>query len=151
MTPLLTALLYFPALIQAPSEHPVLGLERSFNQFCQKRDADSAGAMLLDSFALYAGGPTVDKANFLTRVKDPEMAMTAIESSEVQVHTQGDTAVLAGELRHRGTFKGRAFDQRMKFTATWTRVGATWKVLAMHLVPLPEPAQTPPQPVPKKN
>jgi ketosteroid isomerase-like protein len=151
MTPLLAALLSLPALLQAPSEHPVVGLDRSLNQLYQKRDAEAASAFLLDSFVLYVGGPAVDKATFLSRVRDPEMAMTAIESTDVKVHAHGDTAVLAGELRHRGTFKGRSFDQRMKFTATWTRAGETWKVLALHLVPLPEPVQTSPQPVPKKN
>lgn len=153
MIPLIAALLSCPALIQAPkpAEHPVLALDRALNQLYQKRDAEAAGGFLVDAFALYAGGPAVDKANFLSRVKDPQMVMTLIETSGAQVHAYGDTAVLAGELHQKGSFRGKPFDMRMKVTYTWVRVGETWKVLVEHLAPLPEMAQTPPLPVTKKK
>ena len=151
MIHLLAALHASPALIQAPAPHPVLGLDRTLNQLYQKRDAESASAFLLEAFVLYAGGPGVDKATFLARVKDPTMAMTLIETSDARVHAYGDTAVLIGELHQKGTFNGQPFDMRMKATYTWVRVGDTWKVFTAHLVPLPEQAQTPPQPLPKKK
>lgn len=154
MLSLLATLLAGPALIQAPApaEHPVVGLDRTLNQLYQKKDAETAGAFLLDPFVLtFATAPGLDRAAFLDRVKNPEVIMTVNETKDPQVHAFGDTAVLLGELHQKGTARGTPFDIRLKVTATWVRVGDTWKELAAHLVPITEVAQTPPQPVPRKK
>ena len=154
MSPLLAALLSGPAVVlaAAPAQHPVAQLDQILNRFLQKQDAESAGAFLLDDFVLtFNVDPPVDRTAFLAGIKSPQVVMTLNESSGVQVHTHGDTAVLTGELHQKGTIKGSPFDLRMKVSYTWVRVGDTWKVLAGHLTPIQEPAQTTPVPLPKKR
>ena len=152
MTSLLAALVLYPAMLAtAGSQHPVVALDKILNGHYQKQDAAAAGAFLLDGFVLtFNVAPPVDRATFLAGIKAPQVAMTLTESSGVQVHAYGDTAVLTGELHQKGAINGSPFDLRMKITYTWVRVGDTWKVLAGHATPVPEPTQTPPVPLPKR-
>lgn len=152
MAALLAALVLCPAiLVAAPVQHPVETLDKILNGHYQRKDATAAGAFLLDGFVLtFNVAPPVDRATFLAGIQSPQVAMALTESSGVQVHAFGDTAVLTGELHQKGTISGSPFDLRMKITYTWVRVGDTWKVLAGHATPLTEQPQTAPAPVHKK-
>lgn len=144
-------LLLCATLVQA-ADHPVVALDQALNRLYQKQDAAAVEAFLAEGFTLvYDGGPPLDRAAFLARVGSKDVAMALHESTSVKVVALGDTAVLFGDLRQKGTVRGTPFDLRMKVCFTWVKAGDTWKVLAGHAAPLPEALQTPPVPLPKKK
>ena len=111
----------------------IVELDRLLNHFILSHDAGAAGPLYDDDFILtVSGGGTKHKADMLADIRNPAVALSVCETSNVKVRVRGQTAVLTGLLRQAGTISGRTIDVTLNVTDTWAAVGSTWVLLAGH-------------------
>ncbi len=130
---LLTACLFTAAQDSglSASQSKIIALENAWNQAEERKDAKALDA-LLDNSLLYTDydGKLMTKADFLSSVKalslHPEQQVT--ESMSAQVY--GDSAVVTGVYRVKGTEKGKSYLRRGRFTDTWVNRNGNWFCVA---------------------
>ncbi|GEM_PF-2250425 len=111
----------------------VVDRDRQLNERILAHDVSAAAAFYTDDFLLTtSSGRTKTKSDMLTDVGSPEVALDINQTSAVSVRVHGDTAVLTGVLRQRGTHRGQPVDVTLRVTDTWVREGGQWHLLAGH-------------------
>ena len=120
-----------PLLAQDGSR--VVAMENAWNRAELHNDAAAVRLLLADDFVMTtAEGTQLNKAQIIESVKDTSYRPDALESSEMVVHQHGDTAVVTGIYHERGSDKGKAYEQRGRFTDTWMFMDGRWQCVASH-------------------
>jgi ketosteroid isomerase-like protein len=88
-----------------------------------------------DLLAVGPDGRLADKAADLAAHRSGVFTIAELEEEELQVKVAGDTAVTFVVLRIRGTIAGEDASGRMRYTRTWVRDDARWRVFAAHISP----------------
>jgi ketosteroid isomerase-like protein len=111
----------------------LLYLERDWNQAEMKRDAAWFERTLADGYTgvdARSGKPTT-KALSIADIK--KSTVDSADLSGVEVHMEGDTAVVTGLTHNKGKDeKGSAFDRKIRFTDVWVKRDGKWQVLSSH-------------------
>jgi ketosteroid isomerase-like protein len=111
----------------------LLALENAWNQAQLHHDAAAVGQLLPETF-IYTDydGTVMNKAKFLADVKDTNYRATSISNEEMNVFPYRNVAIVIGTYHSKGTYKGKAFDHRGRFTDTWIFQDGKWQCVASH-------------------
>jgi ketosteroid isomerase-like protein len=135
---LLLALVFVP-LAQEISraqgdETKIIALENLWNQMQINHDADAMGKML-DSDYVFTDydGTVLTKGQFLASIRDKSIQVTVEVSENMKLFRHGDTVVVIGSTREKGTEKGKPFSHQGRFTDTWIKKDGQWLCIASQL------------------
>lgn len=130
---LLTVTSIATAQQSGPVEAKLLVLERLWNEAQVNRDSSALDALVSDRFIdTEWDGDVSDKAKFLADIRDPQFKPTSVSIQEAKVNLFGDTAVITGLYRSRGTYQGKSYDHLGRFTDTWIQGNGKWQCVASH-------------------
>jgi ketosteroid isomerase-like protein len=116
-----------------PRESKLLVLEHLWNEAQVNRDSAALDALVGERFVnTEYDGEVSDKTKFLSDIKDPLFKPTAANIQEVKVNLFGETAVITGIYRTKGTYQGKPYDHLGRFTDTWISENGKWQCVASH-------------------
>ncbi len=125
-----------PTLLPAQTgsaQAEVLALENSWNQSELKHDPVTLARLMSDDLVLTEpDGSVITKGEEVAFTADPDAHFELLESRDMKVQVHGDVAVVAGAYHEKGTFHGKPFEHRGRFTDTWVRHDRTWQCIAGH-------------------
>jgi len=115
-------------------ETKIIALENLWNQMQVNHDADAMGSMLDNDFVLTDYDGTVySKGQFLATIRDKSIQLTVEVSEDMKLHRHGDTVIVTGSTREKGTEKGKPFSHLGRFTDTWIKKDGQWLCIASQL------------------
>ena len=115
-------------------ETKIIALENLWNQMQINHDADTMEKLLDSDFVLTDYDGTVkSKAQFLASIRDNSTQLTVEVSDDMKLHRHGDTVVVTGATREKGTEKGKPFSHQGRFTDTWIKKDEQWLCVASQL------------------
>ena len=88
-------------------------------------------------------GHQTDKTNFLALVKNGDLKYSTILLSSMRIHSFVYAAVVTGQARQNGTYKGEKLPLKVSFTDTFAMIDGVWKVVASHRSGPKVPADAP--------
>jgi uncharacterized protein (TIGR02246 family) len=129
--------LILSALLQTPAASTDAGeltrLERTWNDAHLRGDAEALDALFADGIVVTVPGMAMmGKSASLGVFRNARMKFDRYETSDVEVHAYGESAVVTGRLRRSRTNNGRTFEDDWRFTKMYVRRGGQWKVVAFH-------------------
>jgi ketosteroid isomerase-like protein len=137
-------LISFSAFPQNPArtegdESKIIALENLWNQMQIAHDADAMEKMLdADYVFTDYDGTVMNKGQFLASIRDKSNQLTVEVSQDMKLHRHGDTVVVIGATHEKGTFKGKPYEHRGRFTDTWIKRDTQWLCIASQLGLLPK-------------
>ena len=115
-------------------ETKIIALENLWNQMQVNHDADAMGSMLDNDFVLTDYDGTVySKGQFLATIRDKSIQLTVEVSADMKLHRHGETVIITGATREKGTEKGKPFSHLGRFTDTWIKKDGQWLCIASQL------------------
>lgn len=125
--------LLLPAMAMAQDSSKVIAMENAWNQAELHNDANAVELLLADNFVMTtAEGMQYNKAQVVASVRDTSYKPDALQSSDMTLHSAGNTVVVTGNYYEKGTEKGKPWERRGRFTDTWVLSGGRWQCLASH-------------------
>ena len=115
----------------ADDETQLIQLERAWNQAEAAADP-IAIASLFEETLLYVDydGSLMNKAEYLRSVGSPASKPDHMYDEGMKVHVYGNTGIVSGVYRETGTYKGKSYTRRARFTDTWIKRDGQWKCVA---------------------
>jgi ketosteroid isomerase-like protein len=115
----------------APDESRLLALESAWNLAEENKDINALDQLLADTL-VYTDfdGSFMNKAQFLTTVKNGTPNSDQITNDDVVVHLYGESAIVTGGYREKGIVKGKPVLRRGRFTDSWVSHNGTWLCVA---------------------
>jgi ketosteroid isomerase-like protein len=110
------------------TERTLTRLENDWAQALVRRDTATFHRLIAPGFVYTEDTTVMNKEELIRSIMADRM--TAAGNEEMKVHAYGDTAVVTGILRVRGSGKDGAFDRRYRFTDTWLFRNNQWRVIA---------------------
>jgi ketosteroid isomerase-like protein len=112
----------------------LIALESAWNQAQMQKDVSAVEQLLAPTF-IYTDydGLVQDKKKFLDDLKDPAYHATSMINEDAQVFPYHNAAVVVGTYHTKGTYKGKAFEHRGRFTDTWLYQEGKWMCVASHI------------------
>jgi len=125
----LAALLWLavPFLAVAQDSTKIIAMENLWNRAELNNDAPAVQLLLADDFVM-----TVAEGTLVASVADKSYRPEVLQSSDLVVHSYGNTAVVTGAYYEKGIDKGRPWERRGRFTDTWMNLGGRWQCIASH-------------------
>ena len=113
------------------AQSKIIALENAWNQAEERKDAKALDA-ILDNSLVYTDydGTVLTKPDFLASVKAPERQPQQQVTESMNARVYGDTAVVTGVYRVKGTEKGKPYLRRGRFTDTWISRNGMWVCVA---------------------
>lgn len=116
-----------------PREAKLVVLERLWNEAQVNRDSASLDALVSNRFVnTEYDGELSDRTKFLADIKDPLFKPSSANIQDVKVNMFGNTAVVTGIYRTKGTYQGKPYDHLGRFTDTWILENGKWQCVASH-------------------
>src|SRR5215469_2423220 len=75
-------------------------------------------------------GSVSSKTEFLASIKAPDYQPSQAITEHVSVQVYGDSAVVVGIFRVKGTDRGKPFVHRERFVDTWIKSNRAWQCVA---------------------
>jgi ketosteroid isomerase-like protein len=114
-------------------ESTLIVLEHLWNEAQVNRDASALNALVAERFINTEwDGELSDKVKFLADIKDPQFKPTSVNIQDLKVNLFGETAVVAGIYRTKGTYQNKPYDHVGRFTDTWVLDNGKWQCVASH-------------------
>jgi ketosteroid isomerase-like protein len=115
-------------------ETKIIAFEHLWNQMQISHDADAMGKML-DSDYVFTDydGSVMSKSQFLATIRDKSIQVTVEVSENMKLFRHGDTVIVIGATREKGTEKGKPFSHVGRFTDTWIKKDGQWLCIASQL------------------
>ena len=109
----------------------ILALENAWNQAEEHKDVKALES-LLDPTLVYIDydGSIMNKAQFIASVQAPALHPEQIVNESMTAHVYGDSAVVTGVYREKGSNAGKPYLRRGRFTDTWVYQANTWVCVA---------------------
>jgi ketosteroid isomerase-like protein len=125
--------LIFPFLSVAQEPSKIIAMENLWNRAELNNDAPAVRLLLADDFIMtVAEGTLYNKSQIVASVADKSYHPEVLQSSEMVVHSYGNTAVVTGAYYEKGVDKGKTWERRGRFTDTWMNLGGQWQYIASH-------------------
>lgn len=111
----------------------LVALENAWNQAQLHHDSEALDTLVSDDF-IYTDydGTVMNRAEFFKDLKDPAFKASLIANDGVKVHMYHGAAVVFGNYHTKGTYAGKPFDHRGRFTDTWIYGEKGWQCAASH-------------------
>jgi ketosteroid isomerase-like protein len=111
----------------------VIALENSWNEAELRKNPAALARLMSDDLVLTEpDGSVISKTEEAAFTADPAAHFEVLESHGLKVQVHGDAAVVTGAYHEKGTFHGKLFEHRGRFTDTWVRHSGTWQCIAGH-------------------
>ena len=142
--PIVFLLLPYLALPQSSAqtegnESQIIAFENLWNQIQIAHDANAMEQMLDPDFVLTDyDGSVQDRAQFLASIRDKSNQLTVEVSQDMKLHRHGDTVIVIGATREKGTLKGKPYEHHGRFTDTWIKRDYRWLCVASQLALVPK-------------
>lgn len=135
--PLFALLALIPVIAPAQADSvqsDILALENSWNEAELHHDPVALGRLMSDDLVLTEpDGSVIVKSEEVAFTADPQAHFESLESYDLKVQVHGDdTAIVTGAYHEKGTFHGKPFEHRGRFTDAWVRHDRTWQCVAGH-------------------
>lgn len=119
---------------QSEDASKIVAMENLWNQMQLNHDAGAMEKMIDDDFVLTDyDGTLMDKKQFLDSIKDMSVKLAQEMSEGMKLHQHGNTVVITGATREKGTQNGKPFAHNGRFTDTWMKKDGRWLCVASHL------------------
>lgn len=120
-----------PAFAQDASR--VIAMENAWNHAELTNDASAVQLLLAEDFVMTtAEGALYNKAQMVASVRDKSYQPETLQSTGMEVHAHGNTAVVTGAYYEKGVDKGTPWERRGRFTDTWMFMDGRWQCVASH-------------------
>ncbi len=120
-------------LAAAQDSSKIVAMENLWNRAELSNDSHAVQLLLADDFVMtVAEGTVYNKTQIVASVADKSYRPDALQSSDMTVHSYGNTAVVTGAYYEKGTDKGKPWERRGRFTDTWMNLGGRWQCIASH-------------------
>lgn len=109
----------------------VLALEKVWNHALEEKDTNALNMLLANTMvSVDIDGSVQNKSEFLAGIKAPDYqpSQAVTEQSSIQVY--GNSAVVVGIFRVKGTDKGKPYSHRERFVDTWVKTNGAWQCVA---------------------
>jgi ketosteroid isomerase-like protein len=125
--------LTLPLLAAAQDSTKIIAMEHLWNRAELNNDAPAVRLLLADDFVMtVAEGTLYNKAQIVASVADRAYRPEVLQSSDLVVHSYGNTAVVTGNYYEKGVDKGKSWERRGRFTDTWMNLSGRWQCIASH-------------------
>jgi ketosteroid isomerase-like protein len=120
---------------QTAVEREVLSVEREYLDAHVRRDEAALDRILADDFIFYhCGRYFTTKAERLALMENPDFSFLSIDTSDVDVHVDGDEAVVTGEAIVRGLSHEREFmSPPYRYTRAYEKRDGRWQVVSVRV------------------
>jgi ketosteroid isomerase-like protein len=109
----------------------ILGLEKAWNLALEQKDVKALDMLLANTMvSVDIDGSVSSKTEFLASIKAPEYQPSQAITEQTTVRVYGDSAVVVGIFRVKGTDKGKPFMHRERFVDTWIKTNGAWQCVA---------------------
>jgi len=117
----------------ATDESKLIALENAWNQAQLHHDAKALNNLVSEGF-VYTDydGTVMNKAQFLSDLKDPNYRASVIANDEARVMSYPNAAIVIGTYHTKGTYKRQPFEHYGRFTDTWLYQNNKWQCVASH-------------------
>lgn len=117
----------------AQDSSKVIAMEHAWNRAELQNDAAALQLLLADDFVMtVAEGTLYNKAQLVASVRDRSYQPEVLQSSDMVVHSYGNTAIVTGAYYEKGVDKGKPWERRGRFTDTWIFMSGRWQCVASH-------------------
>jgi len=109
----------------------ILGLEKAWNHALEQKDVKALDMLLANTMvSVDIDGSVSSKTEFLASIKAPDYQPSQAITEQTSVQVYGDSAVVVGIFRVKGTDKGKPFVHRERFVDTWIKNNDAWQCVA---------------------
>lgn len=115
-------------LASSELEPTITRLENDFAHALVARDLPTFHRLLAANFVYTENGTVMNKDELLRAIMADRISSASNETMKVQPY--GDTVVVTGILRTKGSGKDGTFDRRYRFTDTWLLRNGSWQLIA---------------------
>jgi ketosteroid isomerase-like protein len=81
-------------------------------------------------------GKLANKAEDIADSVDPKLTMEAVDTTGMDIRIDGGRAIVTGVFHTKGTYDGKAFDRRIRYTDVWIRRDGRWVAWASQGTPI---------------
>jgi len=109
----------------------VLALEKVWNHALEQKDVKALDMLLANTMvSVDIDGSMQSKGEFLASIKAPDYQPSQAVTEQTAVQVYGNTAVVVGIFRIKGTDKGKPYVHRERFVDTWIKTNDSWQCVA---------------------
>lgn len=113
------------------AEAEIRSVHQQYDNAWVKQDAAAFERLLAPAFeAVETDGQVNSREKVIATAREGSLKFNTGESRDVRIIVNEGTAVVRGLWRGRGVFKETNFDELMRYTTTYTKVGGQWKALS---------------------
>ncbi|MBT2116769.1 DUF4440 domain-containing protein [Dyella sp. LX-66] len=95
-----------------------------------KKDRQAIARNMSETFfQIGSDGATADKAQFLQNLTSPDLVIEPYTVEDFTIRIYGNTALLNGSTDMHGTYQGKPFRSHYRYTDTYVKEGAVWRVV----------------------
>jgi ketosteroid isomerase-like protein len=118
------------------SEQGPADMERKWLESQKTNNPDLIAPYLSDKMTIMnADGKMSDKAGYIKSAKARKYSSVDYPG-EIKVTLHGDTAIVTGGYKAKGTYEGKPFDDNERWTDTWMKTGGKWQCIASASTPV---------------
>lgn len=115
------------------SSSKIIAMENAWNRAEMGNDGAAVALLLSDDFVMtVAEGTLYNKQQMVKSAMDKSYRPEALQSSNMVVHSYGNTAIVIGDYYEKGIDKGKPWERRGRFTDTWMNLDGRWQCVASH-------------------
>ena len=112
----------------------LLKVEKDFANAVVSNDADAIGKFPADNWEIIdPDGKIIDKPRFLSVIKSGTLTHQLMESSEMNVRSYGDSAVVTALTKSKGKFAGQEFTTEERATDFFVKRNGRWQCVFSQL------------------
>jgi len=121
-------------LAQTPLQQEVLQFERDACKAFLDADVVALERVLTSDFTLtLSNGEVSTRADEINELRSGKVRYDVFENYDMLARIYGDTAVVLGKTRVKGTAEGKPFDRIVQFTDTLIKRDGRWQLAAGHV------------------
>jgi uncharacterized protein (TIGR02246 family) len=114
------------------AEQAVIAAENQVTKAAQTNDADLFASLLTENTVSTDEDGTVLVGKAANVADFKEATLTSFKMTDLKVTVFRDAAVATGTYAGKGTYKGKPYDSRGRFTDTWVKQNGKWLLAADH-------------------
>jgi ketosteroid isomerase-like protein len=127
--------LSFDAASNGEAKQEILQLERRYIQAHLERDVDALDDMLADEFTIKGRwGRGTTKARRLALLEDPDFAFEAINTDNVRVEVNGESATVTGNAFIRSRYEDEeSISPTYRFRRSYEKRNGRWQIVSVRV------------------
>jgi Domain of unknown function (DUF4440) len=119
------------------AESTVLALENAWNQAVRLKESGALQQLLVDGLIyIEYDGRMMSKGQYLARVRAPLLHPEHIVSESMRAHSYGNSVIVTGVYREKGTRNHVPYLLRERFIDTWILQNGMWVCVSSQSTPI---------------